>query len=191
MVYSYAFYAAVVVPVAAILLVNTVILTVIMYRLHQNNERKAVSLPREKEHEKPMFNPSRFLSEARIAFTCNFLLGTTWIFALLAVGDAAVTFQWLFCVFNSLQGFFIFYFHTLRNQDARNAYLLKLSKKNKTGRSLRKLIYKKPSALSERKSKDGTSKNNTSTCCTFYVESLKSIKCFCFLPLFLQLLGLI
>lgn len=38
------------------------------------------------------------------------LLGLTWIFGILAIGEAKLTFQWLFCIFNTLQGFFVFLF---------------------------------------------------------------------------------
>ena len=62
-------------------------------------------------------------AQARIAFMCSTLLGLTWLFALLAVGKATELFQWLFCIFNSLQGFFIFIFYTLRNTDVRREWL--------------------------------------------------------------------
>ncbi|XP_066913182.1 adhesion G-protein coupled receptor G2-like, partial [Clytia hemisphaerica] len=46
--------------------------------------------------------------------SCCTLLGLTWIFGLLAVGETRLVFQYLFCIFNSLQGAFIFYFNILR-----------------------------------------------------------------------------
>ncbi|CAB4006858.1 adhesion G- coupled receptor G6-like [Paramuricea clavata] len=36
------------------------------------------------------------------------LLGLTWIFGILAINDAKLAFQYLFCIFNSLQGFVVF-----------------------------------------------------------------------------------
>ena len=170
MVYSYAFYTAVVVPVASILLGNTVILTIVMYKLHQNSKRRASNSGSCKEKKKPINDASRFLSEARIAFTCNLLLGTTWIFALLAVGDATIFFEWLFCVFNSLQGFFIFCFYTVRNQDVRNAWLEKLTKRNKKRISLKQLITKRKSDT-----KDGTDVNRRGNCAYFMWNFLKLI----------------
>jgi len=58
----------------------------------------------------------------RITFTFNILLGTTWVFGLMAVKDAMVLFQWLFCIFNSLQGFFIFIFYILRSSEVLNEW---------------------------------------------------------------------
>ena len=63
----------------------------------------------------------------RIAFASNVLLGTTWIFGLLAVGDLRDVFQWLFTIFNSLQGLFIFIFFAVRNVDVRKKWSQLLS----------------------------------------------------------------
>ena len=38
------------------------------------------------------------------------LLGLTWTFGLLTIDDAKVTFQYLFCISNTLQGLFVFIF---------------------------------------------------------------------------------
>ena len=114
-----------------------------------------------------MTETARVISEARITFTCNVLLGTTWTFALLAVGKATLIFQWLFCVFNSLQGFFIFYFYTVRNQDVRKAYLGKLKKGNTKRVSLRKLTPKKSIVLSQGKLEDTIHKNKRGNWFTF------------------------
>ena len=127
MVYGIAFYISVVVPVAAILLFNTVILMMVTYKLHQNSKKKATNLSNQNKDKN--LGIKRLASEARIAFACNVLLGITWIFALLAVGKATMVFQWSFCVFNSLQGFFIFLFYTVRSQDVRKAWAEKIKKK--------------------------------------------------------------
>ena len=124
MVHGYAFYIAVIVPVGAILLGNTVTLVIVMCNLHRHGKEKAMKL----SDGNSKTDSAMFVSEIRIAFSCNILLGITWIFALLAVGKATMIFQWLFCIFNSLQGFFIFLFHTLRNEDVRNTWSKKLRK---------------------------------------------------------------
>ncbi|GFO27272.1 G-protein coupled receptor 126-like [Plakobranchus ocellatus] len=46
------------------------------------------------------------------------LLGLTWIFAVFAIGEASVVFYYLFAIFNSLQGLFIFVFYCLLKKDA-------------------------------------------------------------------------
>merc|ERR1712180_20200 len=59
---------------------------------------------------------SRWKAKVRIALGCTVLLGITWVFGLFAVGQLTYTFQLLFCIFNSLQGFFIFLFYTVYSE---------------------------------------------------------------------------
>ncbi|XP_076077317.1 adhesion G protein-coupled receptor B1-like [Mytilus galloprovincialis] len=47
------------------------------------------------------------------------LFGVTWVLGVFSVNEETVLFQYLFAVFNSLQGFFIFLFHTVFNQQIR------------------------------------------------------------------------
>ena len=123
MVHGYAFYIAVVIPVATILFANTVTLTKVMYNLYQHGKNKTRKLSASDEKKTRMIDTALIISQTRIAFACNVLLGITWIFALLAVGKATMYFQWIFCVLNSLQGLFIFVFYTLRNQDVKKAWV--------------------------------------------------------------------
>ncbi|CAH3181494.1 unnamed protein product [Porites lobata] len=58
------------------------------------------------------------------------LLGLTWVFGVLSVTDAGLVFQYIFTIFNSLQGLFIFILHVLRNSDVRTAYSRKMQKRN-------------------------------------------------------------
>ena len=116
MVYGNPFYISVVAPVAAIMLTNIIILILVTVRLHRSSKHK------------PMSDAARIISESRIAFACNVLLGTTWVLAFFAVEEVTVIFQWLFCITNSLQGLFILIFYTVRNQDVRNAWLKALGK---------------------------------------------------------------
>ncbi len=55
----------------------------------------------------------------RIATACTVLMGVTWIFGVFAIGELTLTFQILFTVFNSLQGFFIFLFYCVGKSDLR------------------------------------------------------------------------
>ncbi|XP_046301935.1 adhesion G-protein coupled receptor D1 isoform X1 [Marmota monax] len=50
------------------------------------------------------------------------ILGTSWVFGVLAVNDGALVFQYLFAILNSLQGLFIFLFHCLLNSEVRAAF---------------------------------------------------------------------
>ncbi|XP_028399494.1 adhesion G-protein coupled receptor G6-like [Dendronephthya gigantea] len=47
---------------------------------------------------------------ARRGIAIMVLLGLTWLFGILAIGDAKPVFQYLFCIFNTLQGLFVFIF---------------------------------------------------------------------------------
>ena len=64
-----------------------------------------------------MSDAVRVISEARIAFACKVLLGKTWILVFFAVEEVTVAFQWLFCITNSLQGFFyLFVLHCTKSR---------------------------------------------------------------------------
>ena len=127
MVHSKGFYVSVLAPVAVILLVNLTVLLVVMVKLHNHGKRKQIG---------PF---SSLFADTRIAFTCNVLLGCTWVFALFAVGKAITTFQWLFCIFNSLQGFFIFLLYVIRNPEVQNLTNRMLSSRSKYPRKLEEI----------------------------------------------------
>ena len=163
MVHGYAFFIAVLVPVATILLANTVVLSIVMYKVHQNVKEKSLGSFKGGAKKKPVTNTEKIATEARIAFACNFLLGITWVFALFAVEQATMVFQWLFCIFNSLQGFFIFLFYTVRNQDVRNAMSKQVRKSTQRYTLSRKessmLSKNKPKVLLQTKLKDASNNN--------------------------------
>ena len=96
-------------PITGIIITNIITLIILIVKLSKNppagsskDERKIAS------------------TQCRIGLSCSILLGMTWVFALLAVGNLKYTFQLLFCIFNSLQGFFIFILYTLANPTVRN-----------------------------------------------------------------------
>ncbi len=51
-----------------------------------------------------------------------FVLGVTWIFGFLALSDTRLVFQYMFCIFNSIQGFLIFIMHNIREKVVREAW---------------------------------------------------------------------
>ncbi|XP_042868841.1 uncharacterized protein LOC122266561 isoform X1 [Penaeus japonicus] len=63
-----------------------------------------------------------FMNQLRMAVCVFFLLGFTWIFGLLAIKEIRPVFSYLFCIFNTLQGFFIFLFHVCRERSARRMW---------------------------------------------------------------------
>ena len=115
------FYFAVLLPVALILIINLVVLIMVMRSLTIKSNSKISSTQRQTGK-----------VQARIAFFCTTLLGLTWALALLAVGDLRYTFQLLFTICNSLQGFFIFLFYTVMNKDVQTEWkrVLNIGSKN-------------------------------------------------------------
>ncbi|XP_040300059.1 adhesion G-protein coupled receptor D1 isoform X2 [Herpailurus yagouaroundi] len=67
-------------------------------------------------------DPSAFKLTAKAVAVLLPILGTSWVFGVLAVNSRAVVFQYMFAVLNSLQGFFIFLFHCLLNSEVRAAF---------------------------------------------------------------------
>ena len=61
--------------------------------------------------------------QIKTAILTFFLLGFTWTFGLLAVSGARTVFSYLFCTFNSIQGFVLFCFFVVNDKDARKHWL--------------------------------------------------------------------
>ncbi|XP_072839276.2 adhesion G-protein coupled receptor D1 isoform X1 [Pogona vitticeps] len=70
------------------------------------------------------------------------ILGSSWIFGVLAVNVHALVFQYMFAIFNSLQGFFIFLFHCLLNSEVRAAFKHKTKVWSLTSSSVRNINVK-------------------------------------------------
>lgn len=92
------FYFAVLLPVVLVLLGNMVVLVLVLRAI-----KDGAQLVKDSKAAK-----NKKMTQARIAFACAVLLGLTWVFAILAIGELRDFFQWLFCIFNSLQGLFYF-----------------------------------------------------------------------------------
>ena len=50
------------------------------------------------------------------------VLGLTWSFGVLAIKDAKIIFQYLFCIFNSIQGLLVFVLYSVLNTETRAKY---------------------------------------------------------------------
>ncbi|PSN51903.1 hypothetical protein C0J52_12799 [Blattella germanica] len=68
-------------------------------------------------------SPTVTVAQIRGAFTVMTLLGITWVFGALALGEAKLIFQYIFCISNSLQGFIIFLVRCVQYPEARMAWL--------------------------------------------------------------------
>ncbi|XP_069799221.1 adhesion G-protein coupled receptor G4 isoform X2 [Dendropsophus ebraccatus] len=67
-----------------------------------------------------------FLHDIKNTLSLAFLLGLTWGFAFFAWGPVRIAFLYLFAVFNTLQGFFIFVFHCLIKENVRRHWKMYL-----------------------------------------------------------------
>ena len=124
MVHGTPFFVSVLSPAILVLLLNYIVLIIIIKKIHN----KAKKRHQDKSHFQ------RLVIDTRNAFVVNSLLGITWVFALFAVSGVTMLFQWLFCIVNSLQGFFIFIFYIVRDQEVWNNWK-KLHRTGKTTES--------------------------------------------------------
>ncbi|KAM4663392.1 adhesion G-protein coupled receptor G4 [Discoglossus pictus] len=67
-----------------------------------------------------------FLHDVKSTISLAFLLGLTWGFAFFAWGPVEIAFLYLFAIFNTLQGFFIFVFHCLMKENVRKQWRIHL-----------------------------------------------------------------
>ncbi|XP_041856068.1 adhesion G-protein coupled receptor D1 isoform X2 [Melanotaenia boesemani] len=70
------------------------------------------------------------------------ILGISWIFGVLTVNTHSLPFLYIFAVFNSLQGFFVFLFHCLLNSEVRAAFKHKTKVWSLTSSSIRNINVK-------------------------------------------------
>jgi len=109
-VQGYTFYYGVLLPVALILIGNWVVLVLSLRGMRRAKILKRSSRKRDDQ---------QWMQFLRTA-VCATILGLTWTFAILAVGHLKMVFQWLFCIFNSLQGLAIFLLFVVNNKEAKH-----------------------------------------------------------------------
>uniref|UniRef100_K1RD43 Uncharacterized protein n=1 Tax=Magallana gigas TaxID=29159 RepID=K1RD43_MAGGI len=105
------FYASFLAPVAIIIIINFIVFFLVLRQLWGASTRNLNKT-----------DSTKTSSRLRGAVTLVIMLGLTWVFAILAIDGGAPVFQYLFTVFNSLQGLFIFVFHCLLKTDAQKAW---------------------------------------------------------------------
>ncbi|XP_035665907.1 adhesion G-protein coupled receptor G7-like [Branchiostoma floridae] len=99
-------------PAGLVLLFNTIVYIVVISKLVcGRNEGRVV------DHKSGATKQN-----LRIAIAVMVLVGLTWVFGFFMISDGRIVFSYLFCIFNSLQGFFIFIFHTLRQKEVQNLW---------------------------------------------------------------------
>ncbi|XP_034018057.1 adhesion G-protein coupled receptor G6 [Thalassophryne amazonica] len=97
---SVVFYITCVGYFCLVFLLNVAMFIVVMLQICGRNGKRSNRTLREE-----------VLRNVRSVVSLTFLLGMTWGFALFAWGPVNLPFMYLFTIFNSLQGFFIFIFH--------------------------------------------------------------------------------
>ncbi|XP_062415675.1 adhesion G-protein coupled receptor G6 isoform X2 [Pungitius pungitius] len=94
------FYTSCVGYFCLVFLLNVAMFIVVMLQICGRNGKRSNRTLREE-----------VLRNLRSVVSLSFLLGMTWGFALFAWGPVSLAFMYLFAIFNSLQGLFIFVFH--------------------------------------------------------------------------------
>ena len=110
------FFGAFLGPIIAILLFNVAIFFIVIFVLIRHTMGK-ISHQGDKLDRKTAF---RLLSGI---FGITSFLGLTWLFGAFTIADASFAFQLLFTIFNTLQGFFIFVFFCVLNNDTQEAWV--------------------------------------------------------------------
>jgi hypothetical protein len=106
-------------PMLVVIAINSVIFFLVMRTIFQAPRRKA-AISDAGEFSAKLAQLKKG-AKATLSFFC--ILGITWIFGALSVGDAAVVFVYLFALFNGFQGVFIFVFHCYMDQKYVKSYL--------------------------------------------------------------------
>ena len=98
------------------MLFNTVVFVLVIRVLLIHSCRKL------KDVEMAKRIPGTFKTLVSIASIMS-MFGLQWFFGALTIAQASLTFQWLFVIFSTLQGFFLFLFFCVLGQDAREEWL--------------------------------------------------------------------
>ncbi|KAM5221832.1 adhesion G-protein coupled receptor G2 [Ctenodactylus gundi] len=105
------FYITVVGYFCVIFLLNVSMFIVVLVQLCRIKKKKQLGAQRKTS-----------IQDLRSIAGLTFLLGITWGFAFFAWGPINVTFMYLFAIFNTLQGFFIFIFYCVAKENVRKQW---------------------------------------------------------------------
>ena len=110
-----AFYFTILIPVCTSLFFNVLIFVAVLKSVLCVNLRTGMRSSQTVR--------TRSLYQFRMAVCIFFLLGLAWVFGFVSLGDSRMVFAYLFCIFSSLQGFFIFIFFVFKEKNARKLWL--------------------------------------------------------------------
>ncbi|KAM5290435.1 adhesion G-protein coupled receptor G2 isoform 8-T8 [Glossophaga mutica] len=105
------FYITVVGYFCVIFLLNVSMFIVVLVQLCRIKKKKQLGAQRKTS-----------IQDLRSVSGLTFLLGITWGFAFFAWGPVNLTFMYLFAIFNTLQGFFIFIFYCVAKENVRKQW---------------------------------------------------------------------
>lgn len=103
------FFAGFLVPALAVIVFNCGVFVMVLHSLKDARPNRGTFF-------------STALLRLRVSFAAMVMLGLTWSFGALTVGDARLVFQYLFVICNSVQGFLIFVVHCLGKPEVRKAW---------------------------------------------------------------------
>ncbi|KAK9518261.1 hypothetical protein VZT92_023572 [Zoarces viviparus] len=108
------FYVTVVAFVLVIVLCNTFVFIVVLIQIRQMSSNKHST------------NSRSSLHDLRAVASLTVLLGLTWSMGFFSFGPGKVVLMYLFTIFNTLQGFFVFFFHCLMKENVRKQWRMHL-----------------------------------------------------------------
>ena len=103
-------------PIFAIILFNIVVFVLVIRVLLKHTKRKLADA---KGAQKSKGTLKTLISISGVML----MFGLSWLFGAFTIGAASVYFQWLFVIFNALQGFYLFIFFCVIAKDAREEWL--------------------------------------------------------------------
>ena len=103
-------------PLFAVLIFNLVIFVLVIRVLVKHSRRKVEKAADAKKYQQSF---RTMISIGGVMF----IFGLSWFFGAFTIAAASPAFQWLFVIFNTLQGFFLFIFFCVIGEDAREAWL--------------------------------------------------------------------
>ncbi|KAI8516480.1 hypothetical protein Bbelb_050610 [Branchiostoma belcheri] len=103
------------IPAGLILLFNLLVFILVMTKLVRE-EKKQKEL-RGAAADANKVDRQWIILQIRRACSIMAIFGLTWVFGFFVIDDARTVFAYLFCIFNTLQGLFIFIFHCVMRED--------------------------------------------------------------------------
>lgn len=111
-------------PLFAIIVFNSIIFVLVARVLVKHSKRNIDRAKDERNNRKVAIATLKTLISI---VSVMLMFGLSWLFGALSVSQAAVVFQWLFIIFNTMQGFWLFVFFCVIGTDAREEWKKLLS----------------------------------------------------------------